>query len=133
MTIRKAYFAFVLLSALAGTAGSTPPPSRDAREQEALEDGCDRSQMNMNICSFYDYKVLDAELNTNYTRQLARLKGSQAAKRLIAAQRAWLRYAESDCLYQTGPAKSLAASGHSSTTLACRLTSSGELQSLRSS
>jgi len=100
--MRKAYFVFILLSALAGTAGSTPP-LRDGREQEALEDGCDRSQMNMNICSFYDYKVVDAELNIYYASQLSRLKGSPAAKRLIAAQRAWLRYVESDCLYQTGP------------------------------
>ena len=100
--MRKAFFTLVLLSTLAGTAESAPP-SRDAREQEALEDGCERSQMNMNICSFYDYKLLDAELNTNYTKQLERLKGSPAAKRLIAAQRAWLRYAESDCLYQAGP------------------------------
>ena len=78
-------------------------PARDPLEQQAQQEGCEKTQTNLNICSYYDYKVLDAELNADYAEQMSRLKGSPDAKRLVAAQRAWLQYIEADCLYQTGP------------------------------
>jgi uncharacterized protein YecT (DUF1311 family) len=92
-----------LLWLLVTTVAIASGPERDEREEEALRDGCDRTQTYMNICSFYDYKVLDSELNSLYKQQLQRLGNSAARRRLIAAQRAWLKYIESDCMYQTGP------------------------------
>ncbi|KAF0187753.1 MAG: hypothetical protein FD168_2361 [Desulfobulbaceae bacterium] len=76
---------------------------RDTYEQSAFDSGCDKNQMNMNICSYYDFKVLDTKLNEVYRTQIERLKGTPHEKRLIHAQRAWLNYVEADCLYQNGP------------------------------
>jgi uncharacterized protein YecT (DUF1311 family) len=77
-------------------------PHQEAIEQEAIQD-CDANQTNMNLCSYRGYKALDDELNLLYKAQLERLKGTKDAKRLINAQKAWLKYIEADCLYQNGP------------------------------
>ncbi|MCX7098234.1 MAG: lysozyme inhibitor LprI family protein [Methylococcales bacterium] len=76
---------------------------REPIEQTAFDEGCDKNQTNMNICSYYDFKVLDAELNAVYRQKLALLKGTTHEKRLVLAQRAWLAYVEADCLSRTGP------------------------------
>ncbi len=76
---------------------------RDATAQEAFDEGCDKNQSNMNICSYFDYRVQDAKLNALYKEQLSRLKGSGHEQRFKNAQRAWLKYVEADCLYQSGP------------------------------
>lgn len=76
---------------------------RDANEQEAFNEGCEKNQANLNICSGYDFKVQDAKLNALYKKQMARVKGTDDAKRLVNAQRAWLKFVDADCLYQTGP------------------------------
>lgn len=76
---------------------------RDAHERQAFEEGCDKNQSNMNTCSYYDYKVLDAELNELYKQQQSHLRGTPYAKRLANAQKAWLKYVEADCMYQNGP------------------------------
>jgi uncharacterized protein YecT (DUF1311 family) len=76
---------------------------RDDAEKQAFAEGCDKNQTNMNICSTYDFKALDAQLNAAYRRQLARLKGTPYAARFVRAQKAWLAYVEADCLYQNGP------------------------------
>jgi uncharacterized protein YecT (DUF1311 family) len=75
---------------------------REPHEQAAFNEGCDKNQTNLNICSYYDFKVLDAELNDVYRQQLARFKGVHK-KRFVRAQRAWLAYVEADCLFLNGP------------------------------
>ena len=93
----------IVVTLVCANAASAQVPTRNADEQAAFESGCDFNQWNMNVCSMYDYKVLDAQLNSVYKSQLAHLGKSAARARLIASQRAWLKYVELDCHYQTGP------------------------------
>lgn len=97
-------FIFLLLTTL-GTAVHSDPLPMDDEEERAHRNGCSADQRSMNLCSSYRLRVLDDELNHLYKQQLSRLKGSPDAKRLVLAQRAWLKYIEADCLYQAGPAE----------------------------
>ena len=92
-----------LLVAVLAASPSFSKPAPEEHEQIALQEGCDKNQTNMNTCAFYDRRVLEAELNELYKQQLTRVAGTVHMKRLIAAQRAWLKYVETDCLYQVGP------------------------------
>jgi len=97
----------VILLALSGSVvtglAHSKELERDANEQEAFKEGCDKNQLNLNFCSGYDYKVKDAKLNDLYKQQMSRIKGTNDEKRFINAEKAWLKYVEADCLYQVGP------------------------------
>ena len=84
---------------------SEPKLKRSLQEQEAFEQGCeDSNQRNLNVCTYYDFKVLDEHLNVLYKRvQLKNRSDPVAAKRLTLEQRAWLKYVNADCLYRNGP------------------------------
>ena len=86
---------------LAGFALASPP-ERNKWQKEAYERGCEKDQLSMNLCSEYDYEVLDSELNDLFQQQLSRLSHPSRA-RLVNAERAWLKYRDADCLYQNGP------------------------------
>lgn len=85
---------------------ATPPPLADCANQT--------TQTDMNICSFQDFSAADAALNRLWADVSAKAKtddrysatygapGKQHA-RLLAAQRAWLRFRDAECLYQNGP------------------------------
>ena len=92
----------VLLCSLAGAQTTAPPSSQAALEAEALKN-CDANQMSLNLCSFHRYKKVDAELNRIYQAHLARMSSKVDVQRYREAQRAWLKYAEADCLYRNGP------------------------------
>lgn len=62
----------------------------------------DGSQLQMNTCAYERFQKADAELNTLYQQQIARL-GEVNGKRLRDAQRAWIAYRDSSCLYEAGP------------------------------
>ncbi len=80
-----------------------PHLQRNSDEQRAFEEGCDTNQLDINLCSYYDFKVLDEHLNAVYKRLREQIRNDpQATQRLTLAQRAWLNYVETDCLYQNG-------------------------------
>ncbi|WP_235600653.1 lysozyme inhibitor LprI family protein [Serratia rubidaea] len=61
------------------------------------------SQTEMNVCAAGEYKQADAQLNARYKQLQSRLKGDEAAaKRLVAAQRAWIGFRDVDCQFSTG-------------------------------
>ena len=65
--------------------------------------GDKNSQTEMNICAADEYKQADAQLNTLYKQLQNRLKGdAAAAKRLVAAQRAWIGFRDADCQFSAG-------------------------------
>lgn len=101
-TATLASLVLVLLCGLAGAQTTAPPSSQAALEAEALKN-CDANQMSLNLCSFHRYKKVDAELNRIYQAHLARMSSKVDVQRYREAQRAWLKYAEADCLYRNGP------------------------------
>jgi uncharacterized protein YecT (DUF1311 family) len=69
--------------------------------------GCDGGtikdgQAAMNICSGNKYNKADAKMNKQYKQLLTQLKTKESKERLKAAQRAWLKYRDADCLYYNG-------------------------------
>ncbi|MEL7689876.1 lysozyme inhibitor LprI family protein [Citromicrobium bathyomarinum] len=71
------------------------------------------TQTDMNICSFRSYKRADSELNAAWSRasehakemdrNAARYDGDATAhSRLLAAQRAWLKFRDAHCLAENG-------------------------------
>lgn len=64
----------------------------------AQQDCPDESQAGLNQCAGDAYKKADAALNAAYKQVMARLKDSEdAAKSLVAAQRAWIGYRDAEC------------------------------------
>ncbi len=66
------------------------------------------TQMDMNYCSFEDYKAADAQLNEAWVVASARAKGNDSWARdngreagyfakLLEAQRAWINFRDSHC------------------------------------
>ena len=71
------------------------------------------TQSAMNICSWRSYKQADEELNAAWKKASARAKENDAAaarydgptdgfERLLAAQRAWLKFRDAQCLAENG-------------------------------
>lgn len=105
MKLQRMYVSILLIVAATAIAQSAEPDAeQEAAEIEALKD-CGANQAAMNLCANHKIRQADAELNELYRRQLARLKGTADEARLRAAQRAWLKYVEADCLYSNGPAE----------------------------
>ena len=77
-----------------------------AAAQDDVDCNNQMAQQDMNFCAYKDYEAADAELNAvwNHVRKTAKdldaelsddLKG--ADKALLAAQRAWISYRDSQC------------------------------------
>jgi uncharacterized protein YecT (DUF1311 family) len=77
-------------------------PEQLKEEAEALKD-CGANQNSMNLCAHHEFRTADAELNRLYKELMERFKGLPSGERLKVAQRAWLRFVDADCLYQSGP------------------------------
>jgi len=71
------------------------------------------TQTDMNICSWQSYQRADAELNAAWSRAAERAKemdrnaaeydgDADAHARLLAAQRAWLKFRDAHCLAENG-------------------------------
>ena len=101
MQLRNTIAAF-LVTVLSGAALCAAPERTDV-EQQAAAQGCSSDLTNMSICAAYDYKVLNAELNLLYNQQIAQLETPADEKRMLTAQRTWLKYVQADCSYRTGP------------------------------
>ena len=76
---------------------------------------CDNAmtQTEMNICSWQSYQRADAELNAAWSRASEHAKemdrnaaesvgGTREDSRLLAAQRAWLKFRDAHCLAENG-------------------------------
>lgn len=68
------------------------------------EPGCPgTNQVEMNECAAASFKKADAELNKLYKMQIDRLEDEDAKQRLRDAQRAWIAFRDTACLYEAGP------------------------------
>jgi uncharacterized protein YecT (DUF1311 family) len=94
--------AAICIAAVATSQAQATDSQQDAMVKDALTH-CDRDQLSMNLCSGHEYQILDTKLNGLYRQVLSKVHGSPREQRLIAAERAWLKYVEADCLYQNGP------------------------------
>lgn len=69
----------------------------------ALALDCDNAmtQNDMNMCAQDDYATADKALNIAYKKLMATLKDDENAQHLLrAAQRAWLSYRDSECIFE---------------------------------
>jgi uncharacterized protein YecT (DUF1311 family) len=62
-----------------------------------------KTQADMNICSFQSYQKVDNELNVLYKDKLAWLQYPATKQRFVQAQKAWIAFRDSSCLYEVGP------------------------------
>lgn len=70
--------------------------------QETFKCAAATTQLQMNQCAGAELAAADAEMNQLYRQQMAYVD-AERRKRLQASQRAWLKYRDSACLYETGP------------------------------
>jgi uncharacterized protein YecT (DUF1311 family) len=62
------------------------------------------SQRELNSCANAAYEKSDAELNALYKQVTSRLKDdANQAKRLVAAQRAWIAFRDAECAFVSAP------------------------------
>lgn len=82
----------LLLLALLAVAPTSAAHAEDCSEA--------RTQADMNVCADKSYKQADAELNALYKEIKDRLAGApEAAKQLVAAQRAWVAFRDAECSF----------------------------------
>lgn len=59
------------------------------------------TQNDMNICAAQSYEKADKALNIAYKKLMAQLKDDENAQSLLrSAQRAWLAYRDSECIFE---------------------------------
>lgn len=73
-----------------------------ALAQDTAACGAATTQLQMNQCARDALATADAEMNRLYRKQMSAIDTARK-KRLQASQRAWLKYRDSACLYETGP------------------------------
>lgn len=59
------------------------------------------SQSAMNICADRDFRAADAKLNAAYAKLMAALDDGGFKTKLKTAQRAWIRFRDSECTFDT--------------------------------
>ena len=60
------------------------------------------TQMAMNACAAGDPRAADARLNATFNEVAGRLRGQDdAGHRLVAAERAWVRFRDAECAFDT--------------------------------
>jgi uncharacterized protein YecT (DUF1311 family) len=57
----------------------------------------------MNICAYQSYKKADDELNRLYQTKMAALHEDSSKQRLKDAQKTWIAFRDTSCLYEIGP------------------------------
>jgi len=75
---------------LAGVAQAESPGCREARDQAS-----------MNRCAEEEFQAADRELNDAYGRLMAALNDEGRRDKLRSAQRAWIRFRDSKCRYES--------------------------------
>lgn len=67
------------------------------------EDNCiePTTQITMNVCAWQDFEDKDAKLNVFYKKQANQLDKKQL-ERLMFAQRAWIKFRDTQCDYEAG-------------------------------
>ena len=87
-----------LLLAIALIAFAVPAHAGDA-------DGIDCKnamvQRDLNICADKDYQVADKKLNAVYAKITAALGDENYKTKLKAAERAWMAYRDTECVFET--------------------------------
>lgn len=73
-----------------GLAQDKAPDCKNAQDQTTL-----------NICSYRQYQADDLALNATYRAMLAKLDPDET-KRAVAAQAAWIRFRDAECLALSG-------------------------------
>ncbi len=64
--------------------------------------GCDSSNMEwVNLCANYGFVSADMELNELYKKLKDNLQGTNAEKKLLQAQRAWIVFRDTSCAYES--------------------------------
>jgi len=64
--------------------------------------GCDSSNMEwVNLCANYGFVSADMKLNELYKKLRGNLQGTNAEKKLIQAQRAWIEFRDTSCAYES--------------------------------
>ena len=77
-------------------------PSLTREEVEThYNSGCDSSNMKwVNLCANYGFISADMKLNKLYKKLRGNLRGTNAEKKLIQAQRAWIVFRDASCAYE---------------------------------
>ena len=96
------YATVIMLCCLASDLVVGDIPKRNEWQERAFKEGCHKDQMNINLCSEYDYQVLYARMNELYNKKMENLS-EKNKKRLANSQQAWYEFIKADCLYQNGP------------------------------
>ena len=87
------------------------------------------SQMAINACMDATYKKADTSLNRTYKNAITRLKSdSTQHKKLVDAQRAWLKFRDAECAFAVGSAGAGSASSMISSECMTSLTEQREKQ-----
>lgn len=70
-------------------------------QRRAAQNPCDdaKTQLDLNFCADRQFKAADAELNRVYDRLAAKLEAGARGK-LKAAEVSWLKYRDSNCVYE---------------------------------
>jgi uncharacterized protein YecT (DUF1311 family) len=63
------------------------------------------SQADISACADADYKAADTELNMVYRQLEQRLSDADTRRRLVAAQRAWVTFRDSECQFMSSAAQ----------------------------
>ncbi|MDP2143902.1 MAG: lysozyme inhibitor LprI family protein [Gallionella sp.] len=61
---------------------------------------CQENQLSANMCASFSAAKADELLNERYQQLYEQLTKSSNKKRLLAAQRAWLKFRDANCLYE---------------------------------
>jgi uncharacterized protein YecT (DUF1311 family) len=61
---------------------------------------CGENQLSANMCASFAAAETDKQLNELYQQLYQQLTEKSNKKRLLAAQRAWLKYRDANCLYE---------------------------------
>jgi len=62
-----------------------------------------RSQLEINSCIAKNLEESDKDMNAAYDHILTQAKSDKARQRLKNAQRAWIKFRDASCLFETGP------------------------------
>lgn len=83
--------------ALKETAGQTGWPEADIR---AALGQCDKDTWHIDVCAEYGFIKADQKLRDLYQAQLSRLRKTPSERKFVAAERAWIKFRDTDCEYQ---------------------------------
>ena len=104
---RSSWILFMVMAVGGGGASAQSDPCAGAE-----------TQADINECVGQTYQKADAQLNAAYKKVAARLRADESQhKRLVAAQREWIKFRDAECAFAT--ANSDGGSAHSMALAAC--------------